>query len=371
MKGSKGVSRFFAVIVLGSLAWWLFSNALYEFRIFEEGSKIEEVSQNQNVVDSQSVKQDVNKDEIDSDKVIEQGKIKPVIVPSEVLPVDSPVAETVQIVIPEPIEDLKEETVSDILDKIALELEHVIEATQDIVLQINTPEPLVTEYTSTNSLDLTQSGVLYYTNEERTDRGLVALGTNNDLNRVAEMKVDDMFVRQYFEHESPTGVDVSGLVNLVSYEYISVGENLAMGNFESDRELVTGWMNSPGHRENILGEQYTEIGISVKEGMYDGHKIWMAVQTFGRPLSDCSTVDEDLASRIEVTKVILEATSVLIDSMRTNIENYYPKRGYEYNTLVDEFNLLVEGYNSSSLDLKSLVEKYNLQVNEFNICIVE
>ena len=351
MKGSKGISRIILVVVLGSLIWWLFSNAMYEFGEFRNDSRFIDDFNDRNDVEVESdsiqdIVEEIPVDIVEKTKIEEENNIPPVVY--NVI-----------------------ETVEDIVEVVVAELEEVILGTKDIVSEINNPGPLVTYSESSEDGALTTSGVLYYSNLERSNFGLLTLGENADLNRAAEIKVDDMFTNQYFEHMSPIGRDVSGLAVIVGYEYVSVGENLAMGNFDDDADLVLGWMNSPGHRDNILGEQYTEIGISVKEGMYEGNKIWMGVQIFGRPLSDCLEIDETLFDRIEVAKIVLDATSVLIDSMREDIESFSPKRGIEYSNLVNEFNELVEEYNSSSLELKLLVSEYNTQVNEFNKCITE
>ena len=362
MKGSKGASRFLVVIALGALVWWVFSNALFEFQQFRSGSELETGIYNRTNTDFEGDGEDI--EDIEGSEEVEELREelieKESVEPGPVLDVADTVVEYVKevvidIAVPEDI------STKNIVD-------HIVETIEET---ISIPGPLFIENDNTSGENLSVSEVLYYTNQARVKEGLSPLKENTLLNKVAEIKVDDMFLLQYFEHMSPTGRDVSSLAEIVAYEYVSVGENLAMGNFDNDLELVTGWMNSPGHRANILGDQYVEIGISVKEGIYDGHKIWMAVQAFCRPLSDCPVVDNDLGSRIEIEKVVLEATSVLIDSLREDIENYYPKQGASYNNLIDEFNILVEDYNESSLNIKLLVELYNSQVNDFNICIAE
>src|SRR6185369_15716694 len=117
--------------------------------------------------------------------------------------------------------------------------------------------------------------------------GLPALKENALLDKAAKKKLDDMFAQQYFEHINPQGKGPSDLAKSVGYDYIAIGENLALGNFKNDAELVQAWMDSPGHRANILNKQYTEIGVAVGQGTYEGKKTWLAVQEFGRPTSSC------------------------------------------------------------------------------------
>src|SRR5262249_8345343 len=117
------------------------------------------------------------------------------------------------------------------------------------------------------NVTLTQAGVIKWTNIQRQENGaLPALTVNAKLNESAQLKLKDMFAKQYFEHVSPSGVGPDGLANEVGYAYASIGENLALGNFADDRALVQAWMDSPGHRANILGKSYREIGVAVGKG---------------------------------------------------------------------------------------------------------
>ena len=62
---------------------------------------------------------------------------------------------------------------------------------------------------------------------------------------------------------------------------------------------MTAWMNSPGHRANILNPHFQEIGVAVGKGMYEGHETWIAVQSFGMPLSACPASDANLKIKID------------------------------------------------------------------------
>ena len=108
---------------------------------------------------------------------------------------------------------------------------------------------------------LTTSGIIRETNGEREHRGLTPLREILALNALAETKVRDMFRRAYFEHVSPTGENIGDLA-AGRYEYVVIGENLALGNYRDDRDVVSAWMNSPGHRANILHAAFTEIGVA-------------------------------------------------------------------------------------------------------------
>lgn len=62
-----------------------------------------------------------------------------------------------------------------------------------------------------------------------------------------------------------------------------LGENIALGDFTSSQMMVNSWMKSPGHRTNILRNDFTETGIAVGKGVFNGREQWIGVQVFGRP----------------------------------------------------------------------------------------
>ncbi len=219
--------------------------------------------------------------------------------------------------------------------------------------------------------ELTRAGVINQTNNERTVQGLLKLSENAKLDTSAAAKVNDMFLKQYFEHVSPTGVGVDKLAENVGYAYIVVGENLALGNFKDNQALVTAWMNSHGHRANILNVRFTEIGVSVKKGMFDGREVWLAVQEFGKPLSSCPSIDPFLKQSIEEDKTKTESLQTSITNLRQEIDSMQPKYGDVYNQKVDEYNSLIPSYNQLVEATRALVDSYNTQVRLFNECITQ
>ena len=130
---------------------------------------------------------------------------------------------------------------------------------------------------------LVKRKIIEETNVQRKTNGLPALSENATLDEVAKSKAYDMFRNQYFDHVSPTGVGPEELAESLGYNYSFQGENLLMGNFISEKAMVQDWMNSPGHRANILNSHYTEIGVSVVKEKYKGKTVWIGVQEFGSP----------------------------------------------------------------------------------------
>lgn len=101
-------------------------------------------------------------------------------------------------------------------------------------------------------------------NVERVKRGLTALRVEENLVSIARKHSHDMFERRYFSHYSPEGQDVGFRARQGGIEYTLVGENLA---YAPDVEMAhTGFMNSEGHRKNILDTAWTRIGIGVIDG---------------------------------------------------------------------------------------------------------
>jgi uncharacterized protein YkwD len=105
-------------------------------------------------------------------------------------------------------------------------------------------------------------------NRERAHEGLPALRRDERLELASQRHSEDMARRRFFAHENPSGAIPARRMRRAGYAARVVGENLAWG--EGDRatpeHIVVGWMNSPGHRRNILEADYREIGVGVTPG---------------------------------------------------------------------------------------------------------
>jgi len=225
----------------------------------------------------------------------------------------------------------------------------------------------------TESINLSSKDIIDITNKQRTLNGnLPILKENSKLDFSAEKKLQDMFVKGYFEHTSPDGVGVGDLADQIDYEYIVIGENLALGNFKNDQALVDAWMASPGHRANILNKRYTEIGVSVGKGIYNGKSVWMSVQHFGLPKSACPSIDQALKGVIDLDQSNIKAMETDMASKRAIIDSETAKKeGMTINSQIDSYNTLVKEYNKLILDIKNKVNTYNGEVHDFNNCIAQ
>lgn len=124
-----------------------------------------------------------------------------------------------------------------------------------------------------------ENEVITLVNRERTKRGLMALKQNWQLCRVARYKSQDMAAKHYFSHTSPTYGSPFTMIQNFGIRFSAAGENIAMGQ-RTPQEVMTSWMNSPGHRSNILSPAYTQIGVGAAK---DSRGVIYWTQQFIKP----------------------------------------------------------------------------------------
>jgi Cysteine-rich secretory protein family len=125
--------------------------------------------------------------------------------------------------------------------------------------------------------------VIALTNHSRLGAGVAPLTTSTLLTRAAQLKAEDMASKEYYAHVSPDGKTPLYWLDLVGYRYQNAGENLVVDRTTSS-DVVSAWLASPDHRENIERPQFTEIGVGTAEGVYKGLQTIYVVQEFGKPL---------------------------------------------------------------------------------------
>lgn len=112
------------------------------------------------------------------------------------------------------------------------------------------------------------SQVVSLVNKERAKAGLGALNTSNaTLTRMALDKAKDMYNNNYFDHNSPTYGSPFDMMKKYGVKFSYAGENIAKGQ-RTPQEVMTAWMNSPGHRANILKSNFTTIGVAYYNGVW-------------------------------------------------------------------------------------------------------
>ena len=122
------------------------------------------------------------------------------------------------------------------------------------------------------SVKLIEKQIATMANTERAKAGLAPLRLNWQLSRVARYKSQDMIDKNYFSHQSPTYGSPFDMMKNFGIKYMAAGENIAYGQ-RTATEVMTGWMNSSGHRANILSKNYSEIGVGLAKKS-DGTCYW-------------------------------------------------------------------------------------------------
>ncbi|MEK7588096.1 MAG: CAP domain-containing protein [Patescibacteria group bacterium] len=147
-------------------------------------------------------------------------------------------------------------------------------------------------YFGTNALERRMPDVLGYatdihvekliaaTNAKRQAAGLAPLSLDAELSEAARKKAADMFAKNYWAHNSPTGRTPWEFVSGAGYSYTVAGENLAK-NFSDSQSVVDAWMASSTHRDNLMKVGYRDIGFAVVNGILNGEETTLVVQMFG------------------------------------------------------------------------------------------
>jgi uncharacterized protein YkwD len=129
--------------------------------------------------------------------------------------------------------------------------------------------------------DINATNVVARMNEYRAEAGLPPLRIDPSLTRAAEARMNEMAEGEWWAHEAPDGTPPFALIP-IDYDYAFAGENLAAG-FDTAGLLVQSWMESRGHRANILGPNYADCGIAIIEGSTKGPAMGKSIVVlFGR-----------------------------------------------------------------------------------------
>ncbi len=254
---------------------------------------------------------------------------------------------------------------------------HYVDLDRFSTSEITTPGPLRVSLPKKPG-SLTVAGVVTETNRQRALAKIPPLTHNTTLDRAAQKKADDILARQYFDHVAPDGTGPADLVEGVGYVYLRVGENLALGAFPNDATLVQAWMDSPGHRVNILSTRFSEIGVGVSRGHFEDEEVWVAVQTFATPASTCPAPSDTAKKTIETKRAELEPLTTQLEQeqaalvalanhinqgqgSKQNVRDF-AKRQAAYNNQVSYYQAL-------QADLQALIDKYNQAIRRYNACL--
>ena len=160
--------------------------------------------------------------------------------------------------------------------------------------------------------------VISYTNENRQAAGEPSFVPNDLLTQATQLKANDMAEKGYFAHNSPDGKKPWYWIEKAGYNYKYAGENLAI-DFVDSKDVTDAWMSSPGHKANILNDDFKEIGVATAVGMYQGRETTFVVQMFGTPAQKTVRVAQSIPKPIEVS----QASVVVPEAIEKRVEGAY------------------------------------------------
>jgi hypothetical protein len=141
-------------------------------------------------------------------------------------------------------------------------------------------QPQVLGYATSMSNDV----LLNDTNDYRSKSGLPSLSLNSNLNRAAQAKAESMITGNYWSHVAPDGTTPWYYFGKEGYKYSMAGENLAYG-FSTSDQVIAAWMNSPEHKDNVLGD-YADVGFGFANGSdYQHGNNTVVVAMYGLPIT--------------------------------------------------------------------------------------
>jgi len=144
--------------------------------------------------------------------------------------------------------------------------------------------PLFAQRIPATHTDITRDSVIAQMNRARHEAGLGPLHEDFRLDGAAEDRIKDMLDLGYWAHVSPDGRAPFVWLKPHGYNFSNAGENLAAG-FETAEVLMDSWMESPGHRDNILSPLYSDCGVAIIDGSTKGRATGKSIVVlFGRPM---------------------------------------------------------------------------------------
>lgn len=174
------------------------------------------------------------------------------------------------------------------------------------------------------SIDLSTEQLLEITNQDRAKEHLEPLVLNETLSQAAAMKAEYMFEKNFWAHNAPDGTTPWYFIKKAGYTYVYAGENLARG-FTNSSDVVTAWMNSPTHRENMLSANYTEIGFAIKKGRLLGEDTTLVVEMFGSPDANAlarSPQEQKQISSPSVLPAAVDQADIQANPIQQSMNNY-------------------------------------------------
>ena len=168
-----------------------------------------------------------------------------------------------------------------------------------------------------------------------------------------------------------SGKEAGDLIQEAGYQFLAIGENLALGTYNSEQSIVDSWIDSPPHHQVLISPYFEEIAVGLKQGVFDGQKVWVVVQHFGRSGEVCNAVapEQSVKQRINTQSAQLRAWEQEIQEKQAVLRKYAPSYGVEYNQVARENDALVQQYNALLQETQQEIETYTRQIKAYNDCV--
>jgi len=155
-----------------------------------------------------------------------------------------------------------------------------------------------------STTNLSPAYLLEKTNENRASASKAALSLDSQLNAAAQSKAEDMVNKDYWAHDSPDGKTPWTFITASGYPYKTAGENLAYG-FKDASGVISGWMNSTEHRDNILNPDYKDVGFGIASSPNFQGKgpQTIVVAEYGSPVDSAANITFNVPSTSQNTPV--------------------------------------------------------------------
>ncbi len=177
---------------------------------------------------------------------------------------------------------------------------------------------LVVRQSSENFLAAVVPGeIIALINVQRGQNDVGALQENSYLDAAAQAKAEDMAAQGYFSHIGPNGKTPWAWIEGAGYTYQYAGENLAV-RFVDSTDVINAWMASPTHRANIVKGVYTDTGVGVAQGIYQGQPATFVVQYFGSPASVAAVAQAPPESTTAVNTSVAQKASKAVGQTTTS-----------------------------------------------------
>ena len=203
--------------------------------------------------------------------------------------------------------------------------------------------------------DISASDIIKYTNQDRGQNGVGTLVENSALDQAAIAKANDMFAQNYWAHISPAGKTPWEFIKSANYNYSAAGENLAR-DFDRSPQVVEAWMNSPSHKENLLSDKFTEIGVGVINGTLEGKETTLVVQMFGRPVNQIVAA-KPTEQKTAVPTPIPTPIPTLVPTISAQAQVEEPIKSKEPVVQLTPVVAKPEVANSQIIDVETLAQK--------------